>query len=101
MLTEKEMDEIAEKYIADMFEGTSKEVILLHEFTLKKNYGNIYVYNNKKYIETKDYRYALAGNAPFLVQNETGKIIEFGTAHSKDYYIQEYEADRWYPIRKS
>lgn len=100
MLTEKEMNEIAEKYVSDLLQERANEMMILYEFTVKKNYGNVYVYNSRKYIETRDFKYALVGNAPFLVEKETGKVVVFGTAQRKDYYIQEYEAGRWITIGK-
>jgi hypothetical protein len=100
MLTDNEMTAIAEKYISDTCKDLQFEVVLLTAYTIKKSYGNIYVYNSKKYIETDDYRYCLLGNAPFLVENKTGNIVVFGTSHQKNYYIQEYEAGRWVSIQK-
>lgn len=108
MLTEKQMDTIAEKYISVKFRGRdSYQVIVLFEYTVKKKYGNIYFYNDKRFIEdeNKNYMHALAGNAPFLVEKETGRIVIFGTAHNLEYYINAYEKsalpptlDRyWYP----
>lgn len=50
-----------------------------------------YIYGSKKHYETKNDDYAILGNAPFLVEKETGRIIQFGTAHSTKEYIQQYE----------
>ena len=97
MLTEKEMNKIAEKYISDMFKSSTKEVVLLQEHTIEKSYGSIYFYNSKKYIEDDDFNFALVGNAPFLIEKKTGKIVIFGTSHDIEYYIEEYESGRWIP----
>lgn len=97
MLTQNEMDIIAEKYLFDLEPKTRIPVIILHAYTTKKDYGNIYFFDSKMRVETGDDRYAIAGNAPFLVEKATGKIIVFGTARSEEYYIQEYEAGRWVP----
>jgi len=95
MLTEMEILEIANKYIELVEKESKMETIILYEETIKKPYGNIYFYTSKKLYETGDDRYAVAGNAPFLVEKETGNIIVFGTARTEDYYIKEYEAGRW------
>jgi Immunity protein 35 len=95
MLTEKQMDVIAEKYIEEESSGTNRVLMLLPEFEIKKAYGNIYHYNSRKFIETGEFGYALLGNAPFLVENATGRIVVFGTANSEEYYIKEYEEGRW------
>ncbi|MFN4362481.1 YrhB domain-containing protein [Chryseobacterium hispalense] len=99
MLTEKEISEIANKYIKEIEKRTGIELLIGDEETIKKPYGNIYFYTSKKWYETGDDRYAVAGNAPFLVEKETGNVIVFGTARTEDYYIKEYEAGRW-PLNK-
>jgi hypothetical protein len=100
MLNEKEMLAITEGIISDKSKHLQLELVLLNEYTIRKPYGNIYFYNSKKYIETDDYRYALLGNAPFLVENKSGNIVVFGTFPKVDYFIEEYEAGRWEPIQK-
>ncbi|MEL1245114.1 hypothetical protein AAEO56_12630 [Flavobacterium sp. DGU11] len=95
MLTENEMITIAEDYIKKIEKESGIDLIIGHEVTIKKSYGHIFFYTSKKLIETGDDKYAVAGNAPFLVENETGKVIEFGTAENEEYYIEEYESGRW------
>lgn len=94
MLTDKEMLEIAEKHVEELGEKAGIPTIIFYEGVTNKEYGNIYGYTSKKYYETKDEEYAVAGNAPFLVEKETGKIVTFGTAFSDEYYIKEYEEGR-------
>ncbi|SFN64361.1 hypothetical protein SAMN05421594_3612 [Chryseobacterium oleae] len=95
MLTKNEVKKIAESYMLSLQEETKIELLLLNEETISKMYGDIFFYTSKKLFETNDDKYAIAGNAPFLVENKTGNIIVFGTAHMEDYYIKEYEAGRW------
>lgn len=99
MLTEKEISEIANKYIQEIEKRTGIELLIVPYRTIEKPYGFIYSYTSKKLFETKDDKYAVAGNAPFLVEKETGNIIVFGTAKVREYYIDEYEAGRW-PLNK-
>lgn len=95
MFTDKEMKQKAEKFLFEIMQNSSLELILLDDYTIKKDYGNIYFYTSKKYFETKDDRFALVGNGPFLIENTTGNIVRFGSARSDEFYIQEYEAGRW------
>ncbi|WGD35821.1 hypothetical protein [Olleya sp. YS] len=97
MLTEQELLEIANKYISYKNEKSEIEFMILDEFTLKKSYGYIFFYTSKKYYETKDFKYAIAGNGPFLVENKEGLVYKFGTARDTEYYIKEYEAGTWVP----
>ena len=45
----------------------------------------------KENYETNNDVYAMAGNAPILVENATGKLFETGTAYSVEHYISQYE----------
>ncbi|GEN78148.1 hypothetical protein [Chryseobacterium hagamense] len=69
MLTDQEMLKIAEKFIRRKVHE-SIEPIILHEETIKKPYGNIYYYQSKEFLMTRDFNKHLAGNAPFLVEKK-------------------------------
>lgn len=97
MLTDKQMLEIANKYIAFKEKLTNIEVQIYKDNIIKKEYGNIYFYESKDYIETGIFGYRLLGNAPFLVEKETGRIVNFGTAYDDDYYIEAYENNSLVP----
>lgn len=95
MLTEQEIIEIAKDYLKKKEQKGGIKLDIIETLSIKKNYGIIFSYNSKEYIETKDEGARLIGNSPFLVENKTGKIVVFGTNRSDEYYIQEYEAGRW------
>lgn len=92
MLSENEMLLIAKKYVKKIEQEINVELMVNNDFTIKKSYGNIYYYHAKDY---KKHR--LAGNGPFLVKNDTGIVIPFGTAMDVDYYIKGYEDGTWKP----
>ncbi|MEC4004910.1 YrhB domain-containing protein [Flavobacterium sp. SUN052] len=95
---QKQIIKIAEKHIKELEIQAKVELIIGYEETIIKPYGSIFFYTSKKFAKTEDFKYAIAGNAPFLVENESGKIISFGTSESDEYYIEEYEAGRW-PVK--
>lgn len=95
MYTEKEIIKIATEFVIEIENRVKIELVLTLENTIKKPYGLVFFYTSKKFNETKDYLYAVAGNAPFLVENKTGKVIEFSTSDDIDFYLVEYEAGRW------
>ena len=70
---------------------TDDSLVILHERTLEKPWGWVFFYTSKQFHETGDFRFALAGNAPYIVERETGRLIETGTALSLDEYIANYE----------
>lgn len=95
MLTAEDMLKIASNYIKSFENEVGLELKIIENFSITKKYGTVFFYTTKKYFDTKDDKYGIAGNAPFLVENKTGNIIEFGTNRSEEYYIHEYEAGRW------
>jgi hypothetical protein len=72
--------------------GLAPEVIVLEAETLARPYGWIFFYADRRHVEGGDVRYALGGNAPFLVDRETGAIHELGTHAPIEKQLREYEA---------
>ncbi|UKB83658.1 hypothetical protein LF887_22065 [Chryseobacterium sp. MEBOG06] len=95
MLTEQEVIEIARNYVKKLSQKWEVELTIAEEYLIQKEYGVIFYFNSKKYVEDKIERAKLIGCSPFLIESKTGKIVVFGTNRSIDYYIQEYEAERW------
>jgi Immunity protein 35 len=67
------------------------ELIIFDESAIEKPWGWVFLHTSRKWLETKDFRYALVGNAPTLVERSTGKLIATGTALSIESYIENYE----------
>ncbi|PKH50018.1 hypothetical protein CXF68_04550 [Tenacibaculum sp. Bg11-29] len=75
MLTDKEMLEIAERYLTKL---KSELELKLYDDYIKKEYGNIYYYNTKECFLGNPNK-SLAGGGPFLVENTTGRVVSLGT----------------------
>ncbi|MBE4951207.1 hypothetical protein [Chryseobacterium culicis] len=95
MLTEQQVIEIAKDYIKKLSQKWEIELTIAEERSIQKEYGIIFYFNSKKFVEDKIEKAKLIGCSPFLVENKTGKIVVFGTNRFIDYYIQEYEAGRF------
>lgn len=67
------------------------EIVILDSETIERPWGWVFFYTSKLWFETREIRYALAGNSPLFVERETGKLLNTGTAHPIDYYIENYE----------
>jgi hypothetical protein len=67
------------------------EIVILDDATIEREWGWVFFYTSKRWQETKDIRYALAGNAPIIINKSTGKLFETGTAYPVEHYIQAYE----------
>jgi hypothetical protein len=68
-----------------------RDWVVLDERTIERTWGWVFFYNSKRYLETREIRYALAGNAPYIVNRYTGALSVTGTAHPIEHYIAEYE----------
>lgn len=93
MITKEQARTLVEKKIHAKYLDLpdDDEVIILELETIDKPWGWIFFYTSRKWIETNDDLYALAGNAPILVEKATGKLFETGTAYSIEHYIAQYE----------
>ncbi|WP_131430974.1 hypothetical protein [Chryseobacterium formosense] len=85
------MLDIANKYINEIGQEINIELEIPNDF-IKKSYGNIY-----DYVAKDSTKHRLAGNGPFLVKNDVGTVIQFGTSDDIEYYIQGYEDGTWEP----
>ena len=94
-MNEIEMNELAKKYVEKIGKQSNIELMIVEKSKIKMQYGTIYYYNSKSFLLSGNYQHALLGNAPFLVEQNSGKIFEFGTSRSIEYYLNEYEAGRW------
>lgn len=88
MLTEKDMLEIAEKYLKKMEEEEGDELIITE--TIKKPLGNIYRFGIKLFYETLDPKYAINAS-PFLVEKEYRRVLHFGTHYSYEEQYEDYK----------
>lgn len=94
MITKEEARKRVEKRISNLYNKQDDKLIIIDEATIERDWGWVFFYDSKKRVETGDFRYAVLGNAPFIVEKETGKLIPTGTAKSIDDYIEEYEKSR-------
>ena len=87
-----EAQALANQYLLD--QDFDVELALLDDKTLEKEFGWIFFYTTKRYLETGDFRDMVGGNAPFIIDKETRVLTETGTAHDIDYYVEEYRSSR-------
>lgn len=71
----------------------SIEYVVLEDETIEKDWGWVFFYQSKNYLESGDFRDMVVGNAPYIVNRQTGVITETGTAHGIEHYMGEYEAN--------
>ena len=66
--------------------------VILDEHTIKRPWGWVFFYDSRKHHETGDFKYAIAGNAPYIVNRFDGSMHVTGTARATEHYIAEYES---------
>jgi hypothetical protein len=54
------------------------------------DFGWVFCYNSKEFVDSGDFKHQLAGNAPLIVDRVDGEIYVTGTAHRLEHYIDEY-----------
>jgi hypothetical protein len=61
------------------------DLVVIDECTIERDWGWVFFYTSDRYLKTRDIRYALAGNAPYIVNRHTGEVRVTGTAQPIEY----------------
>jgi len=97
MINREQARQIASDWIA-MYPAIgldgSLELCILDDRTRELDFGWVFFYTSKLFHETGDFRYALAGNAPLLVDRRDGALRPTGTAQPIEHYIERYRRER-------
>jgi len=91
ILNEKGASQIALEHLTKLEKEIGEPLGLANSETLEKDFGWVFFYNSKDYIETGNFRSMLAGNAPFIVDRNSGEVHVTGTAKPVEDYITDYE----------
>jgi len=90
MITFDSAKSIALKTIKREGATLEMELTLAEDETLEEDFGWVFFYTSVKWLETNDLKYAIAGNAPFIIDRYTGHLELAGTAHEISHYIKLY-----------
>jgi len=88
MITRDEALAAAEAFLNDR--AQSIEPVVMRDATLEYDFGWVFFYNSRKYLETKKSEHMLAGNAPLIVEKSSGRIVETGTAEPIETYVEAF-----------
>jgi hypothetical protein len=86
MLTLQEAQDLAHQFL------NNPQLVLIQTPVHEGDYGWIFSYQSKKFMETKDGLYALMGNQPLLVDKHTSTVVHVSTRHSFDQSVANYLA---------
>ncbi len=90
MLTYSQALSVVAKEVAEL-SMPDDEYIVVEDQTIETSWGWVFIYNSRRFVETGDDQYHLMGNAPIIINKETGRLQHTGTVHDINYYIAEYE----------
>jgi len=76
-------------FINDRF-GGDQDLIILDNQTAETSFGWVFCYDTRKFVETSELIYALAGNAPIIFDRRDSSLHIAGTAKGIDFYIREH-----------
>jgi hypothetical protein len=68
-------------------------LMIVDELTQEHDFGWVFFYDSKEYIESGDFLYALAGNAPLVVLRD-GSVRTTGTSRPLAEYLNEIETEQ-------
>lgn len=81
--------QLVQKYIAQ-YDNEELCLMIIDSETIEFNFGWVFFYTSKMYLETGNNIYAIVGNAPIIVDKEDGSLHITGTAAPVEEYIKKY-----------
>ncbi|MBL7801295.1 MAG: hypothetical protein JNL95_11260 [Chitinophagales bacterium] len=95
MMTFDQAKKIVNDRLTKIVPSTSNDsLIIVDELTIEKPYAWIFTYTSILWLETKDDKYAIAGNAPIIIDKQTGKQTSYSTAYDMTSIIDKYEEEQ-------
>lgn len=88
------LSSVRDRLVALAPPGDEDSWVVFPEQTLERPFGWVVFWGSRLFAETGDPRFAVAGNAPFIFDRESGALVETGTAFPVEHYIAEYESRR-------
>jgi hypothetical protein len=87
--------QLVEKHINENWRHAEEHGRLIVVNHVDKPYGWVLFYTSEKYWETRDFKYAIAGNGPIIVEKESGRMHHLGTASPVEKSVGEWESVNW------
>ena len=69
-------------------------IVIRNDSTIERDFGWVFFYNLKRFVETGDQNYGLIGTAPIIVDRMNGSLHPTGIGRPIEEYIREYEMKR-------
>jgi hypothetical protein len=93
MLTKEQAREKALKEILKYWQIEDDEPVIMDEDTMEEDFGWVFFYESRNFLDTKIYTYFLTDNAPIIVNKYDGSTHLTGTYGDIEDYIEEYRKE--------
>lgn len=94
MIDYQKAKEYALTYVSNMGSKSRIELDILEEETIEFEYGWVFFYQSKAFIETDDEGEMIGGNAPFIIDRYNESLHLMGIRKLEDFYMQSYIKNR-------
>jgi len=93
-MTETDAQVIAERYLDELqLEMSHGTLALMNDRTREEEFGWVFFYQTREYLENRNPLAMLAGNAPIIVDRRDGSVHETGTALPVDEYVNAFRRE--------
>ena len=92
MIDKEKARELAWEKLKESSPRLIDQIEIVDDATMNIDYGWVFFYQSKEFLETRNFSSRLAGNAPIIVDSQ-GKCYVTGTAHPIQYYIDKYRTN--------
>ncbi len=80
-------------YLDSQYKVKDEPLVMIREdFIVTKDYGWIFSYESKRFLETGELRYRLVGNYPLLIFKDSGEIYPVDTIDDLEKIVKEHQA---------
>jgi hypothetical protein len=94
MIDQAQAREIAQKWLDTNCRIEDDRFLIRDEFTKEHSFGWVFCYHCERWLQTRDFKYEIAGNVPLIVDRTDGSVHVTGTARRLEHYISEYKRNR-------
>ncbi len=84
-------DQARERALTLARQTAGRDVEIQDERTIERDFGWVFFYDSSEYLATGESRWKLFGNAPIIIDRDTGGATPTGTAFPVDAYVAAYE----------
>ncbi|MFB6455594.1 YrhB domain-containing protein [Chitinophaga sp. Hz27] len=81
---------IADNYLVELKQNSRYELAWLFDTPKEFEYGWVFFYQSKKFVETRNPMYGLGGNGPIIINKFDGSVRKLRSARNSAYYIDQY-----------